>query len=291
MPAPQSSNPLPLPAATVNPGLDSNSLTWKLFGDRRSTPVGFRTATLQAMHPGVGAVLWDSSQFRWELFDRLLRSLPPILGVVYDDPALRTGHTVRGFHKGRVGTDADGRRWHALGPEVFFWVHATFVESMVATQERFGTPLTLSEKDQLIAESRTYWDAYGVRAPREHWTDWADFEAYWNEMLANRLGRNQTTDAVYRDRAASDVRPTQVPPILWAILRRPVRGSMLWLTTGLLPERAREHLDLDWTRTDELILTAIGTTVRCAWPLTPERLRYFGRARKGFERERTLDRQ
>ncbi|WP_169587217.1 oxygenase MpaB family protein [Antrihabitans stalactiti] len=281
------SDPLPSRSEAALPALDSSSLTWKLFGDIRSTPIGLRTATLQAMHPGVGAVLWDSSRFRWELFDRLLRSLPPILGVVYDDPAERTGRTVRDFHKGRVGTDAYGRRWHALGPEVFFWVHATFVESMVATQDHFGTPLTTAEKDQLVAESHAYWNAYGVRAPRELWSDWVDFEAYWNDVLENRLDRNQTTDSVFVDRAAFVVVPTGVPPIVWRLVRRPVRGVSLWLTTGLLPEPARQRLDRDWTRADALMLTVITALVRHSWPVMPTQYRYFPRARAGLGRARS----
>jgi uncharacterized protein (DUF2236 family) len=38
---------------------------------------------------------------------------------------------------------------------VFWWSHATFVESIIAGSEYFGTPLTPAEKDQLIAEGVT----------------------------------------------------------------------------------------------------------------------------------------
>jgi uncharacterized protein (DUF2236 family) len=215
--------------------LGAGSLTWKLFGDLRSVPLGGRTATLQAMHPAVGAVLWDSSRFREELVDRLLRSFPPILGVVYDDPAQQTGRTVRDFHKAKTGTDSSGRRWHALEPEAFLWVHATFVESMVATQAHFGTPPSTSEKDRLISESPAYWNAYGVRAPGAHWQDWDGFQAYWDHTVDHLLENNATTDWTFRNADMVRPVPTHVPKLLWPLLRHPTRRSLLWITTGLLP--------------------------------------------------------
>ncbi len=279
----------PSPNEFVPPGqatepLGPDSLTWKLFGDIRTGLLAGRTATLQAMHPGVGAVLWDSSHFRWELVDRLLRSAAPILGVIYDEPALGTGVAVRDVHKGMVGTDTAGRRWHALKPELFYWVHATFVESMVATQEHFGTPLTRTEKDQLIAESPAYWSAYGVRAPREHWVDWADFESYWNHTIEHELERNKTTDFVFRNPAAMRPRPAKVPSPLWSVMHRPTRRGFTWLTTGLLPDHARQILEEDWSTADSRALSATSAVIRRAWPLIPEDRRYLPRAARGRAR-------
>lgn len=266
--------------APLGPG----TLTWELFGDQRSALLGGRTATLQAMHPGVGAVLWDSSNFRNEVVDRLMRSAAPIMGVIYDDPARATGIAVRDIHKGMVGTDTTGRHWHALKPELFYWVHATFVESMVATQQHFGTPLTRAQKDQLIAESPAYWDSYGVRAPREHWVDWADFEDYWNHTVEHDLERNKTTDFVFRNPMAMRDVPRNMAPLLWSALHRPTRRTLAWLTTGLLDDRTRDILELNWSNTDRRAFAATSAAVRHAWPLVPESRRYLPRAARGRAR-------
>jgi len=239
------------------------------------------------MHPGVGAVLWDSSQFRWELVDRLQRSAAPILGVIYDEPERNTGRTVRDFHKGKIGTDSAGHHWHALKPELFYWVHATFVESMVATQQHFGTPLTLAEKDRLIAESPAYWAAYGVRTPREHWADWGDFEAYWNHALEHELERNKTTDFVFHSPGALKATPRNVSPVLWSVLHRPAHRGFAWLTAGSLPERARHILGVRWSRADQIAFAASSAAVRRGWHLTPENRRYLPRAAAGFARTRS----
>ena len=266
--------------------LGPESLTWKLFGDMRFALVAGRTATLQAMHPGVGAVLWDSSRFRWELADRLWRSVPPILGVIYDEPKQSTGRTVRDFHKGMKGTDTTGRHWHALKPELFYWVHATFVESMVAAQQHFGTPLTPSEKDQLIAESPAYWATYGVRAPQEHWADWADFEHYWNTTMENELERNRTTDFALHTRDALRPPPTNVPALLWSAVHRPAHASLSWVTNGVMSPQEREILGLRWAQRDRLAFAATSAVVRQAWKLVPEDRGYFPRAAAGIARAR-----
>ena len=61
---------------------------------------------------GVGLI--DRSDFFDDPVDRVFRSLPGILGSVYDGPAAdRTGHQVRDFHRDIKGVRPDGRRYHA----------------------------------------------------------------------------------------------------------------------------------------------------------------------------------
>lgn len=45
---------------------------------------------------------------------------------------------------------------------MYWWAHVTFVESMIALNDFFGTPLTLAEKDQLVREGVTWWQGYGL---------------------------------------------------------------------------------------------------------------------------------
>jgi uncharacterized protein (DUF2236 family) len=122
-----------------------DSLTWRWLGDRRLLLFLARTGTLQNMHYAVGAALQDHSDFFADPWDRLLRSIPPILGVIYDPPEMATAIAVRDYHKDLKGTDPKGRRYHALNPEVYWWTHATFIEVIVAMNDHFGTPLTGEE--------------------------------------------------------------------------------------------------------------------------------------------------
>ena len=79
-------------AVPVSPGgydapplpLGPDSLTWKYFGDWRGLLQGPWAGSMQNMHPQLGAAVEEHSTFFRERWPRLLRSLYPIGGVVFD---------------------------------------------------------------------------------------------------------------------------------------------------------------------------------------------------------------
>ena len=72
--------------------LGPDSLTWRYFGDWRGMLQGPWAGSMQNMHPQLGAAVEDHSTFFRERWPRLLRSLYPIGGVVFDgDRAPTTG--------------------------------------------------------------------------------------------------------------------------------------------------------------------------------------------------------
>ena len=76
--------------------LGPDSLTWKYFGDWRGMLQGPWAGSMQNMHPQLGAAVEEHSIFFQERWPRLLRSLYPIGGVVFDgDRAPQTGAEVR----------------------------------------------------------------------------------------------------------------------------------------------------------------------------------------------------
>ncbi|MFC5289748.1 oxygenase MpaB family protein [Actinokineospora guangxiensis] len=266
-------------SAPLGPG----SLTWHHFGDSRGLLFLGRIGTLQNMHPAVGAALREHSDFFDNPLDRLFRSMPPILGVVYDPPGSDTGARVRGYHTGLKGHDSRGRRYHALNPDVFWWTHATFVEGIMAVNEFFGTPLTAEEKDRLVAEGVTWWRRYGL-TDRPAIDNYPDFAAYWQRMLAEELESNSTTDYAVTMVQARIPPPGFLPAPVWALVRYPVVRFMTWLSAGLMPERAREILGLTWTAGDQRRLAAVAAVVRWTWPKLPRRLRYLDRAYRNMRR-------
>lgn len=268
-----------LESAPIGPG----SLTWRLFGDRMATILFLgRSGTLQNMHPAVSAALQDHSNFFDNPWDRLIRSLPPIMGVIFDPPKADTGGTVRDFHKDIKGTDANGKRYHALNPDIFWWTHVTFVETIIAFNERFAVPLTLAEKDQLIKESVTWWRQYGL-SDTPVIDNYADFDAYWNHMLDHELERNATTDYALNVGEAQVPPPPNVPGWLWALVRQPTMAISVWQINALLPPRAREILGLTWTARDERRLRLLAGIVKAVWPRMPDRVRYLPRAYQGMK--------
>ena len=76
--------------------LGPDSLTWKYFGDWRGMLQGPWAGSMQNMHPQLGAAVEEHSIFFQERWPRLLRSLYPIGGVVFDaERAPMTGAQVR----------------------------------------------------------------------------------------------------------------------------------------------------------------------------------------------------
>ena len=95
--------------------LGPGSFLWRWAGDNRLGFTGLAAGILQLMHPGLGAGVVQHSAFFTEPWDRIFRSIPEIIGVIYDGPeAEATGLRVRDYHRRISGTDDQGRRYSAL---------------------------------------------------------------------------------------------------------------------------------------------------------------------------------
>ncbi|WP_347960998.1 oxygenase MpaB family protein [Gordonia aurantiaca] len=263
--------------ADIGPG----SLTWRIFGQRLLCLIVPYTGTLQNMHPAVGQSLQEVSNFFDDPIDRIVRSIPPIMGVVYDDPEKQTGLMVRDFHHDIKGHLPSGERYHALDPDTYWWTHATFIDTVITISKYFGTPLTEAEKDQLVREGVTWWKRYGL-SMRPVIDNYRDFQAYWNRMHEQVLESNKTTDFATGKGGRSAMPktlPVRVPAPLWRLAIEPaVRRVGSWLMSAMMSQRARDILGLNWSTTDELAFEALCYSVRLIWPRLPLKLRYFPRA-------------
>lgn len=257
--------------------LGPDSLTWKHFADMRGLLIVGRTGVLQTMHPTISQALVDHSDYFGNPLDRILRSSGPILGVIYDHDVTKTATWVRDQHREIKGKREDGKRYHALDPEAFFWAHATFFESQIARNEVFGTPLTEGQKRQLYGESITWYARYGLTmrpVPR----DYDAFKLYWARMFNDVLQATPVAmDAMARPDLPSPFR--WLDGLGWKVAGPLVSSGGPWVTRGTLPQQAREILGLEWSARDELALRAMRTAVRVSWPLAPAQVRRLERAR------------
>ncbi len=144
--------------------LGPDSLVWKYFGDNRMYLIGPRPAVLQNMLAELGQGVLDHSVFFSDTAARVKRSIPPIMMTVYGAPDSGEGTRVRDFHRDIKGDmPALGcNRYHALDPDTYFWAHATFVEQVLYFADTFVKRLTDGEKEQIYAESKTWYRRYGV---------------------------------------------------------------------------------------------------------------------------------
>lgn len=265
--------------------LGQDSLTWRYFGDWRGMLQGPWAGSMQNMHPQLGAAVIDHSTFFRERWPRLLRSLYPIGGVVFDgDRAPVTAADVRDYHTTIKGVDAQGRRYHALNPDVFYWAHATFFVGTIHVAERFCGGLTEAQKRQLFDEHIEWYRMYGM-SMRPVPTSWEEFQAYWDHMCRNVLENN------YAARAVLDLTELPKPPFvqwvpdwLWAAQRKLLAPFFVWLTVGLYDPPVRELMGYRWSRRDEWLHRRFGDMVNLAFTCVPNRFRKHPRARAGFDR-------
>lgn len=269
--------------------LGPDSLTWQLFGDQRMLLVGMRAGLLQTMHPAIGQALkdHDSTYFQGPM-KRILRSLPQILGVVYDADAGETAARVRDYHRGLKGDLPDGRRYSALNPDVFYWPHATFFEMQIAWRETFGKPLATASKERLFQESRQWFSLYGVSATGTPAT-YAEFTDYWDQTVSHVLEPNAIARATF-DRTKSGIfgpSPYRyLPEALWRPLSDTQFDAMAWVLRGTFPAVLRERMDLDWSAAEERRLRTIGAGVQQTFGRLPLQARLIPQARKAWRREK-----
>jgi uncharacterized protein (DUF2236 family) len=254
--------------------LGPDSLIWDRLGDLRGMLTVFRIGLLQNMHPAVSRALEDHSGevFLKNPWNRLLRSLPPIMGVIYAPDPGAIGRKVRDYHVDIKGTLQSGQAYHALSPDLFFWTHATFVEGVIAMSERFGTPLTECEQVLLYDESIEWYRRYGL-SMRPVPPDYASFKRYWADML-DTLQPTRITEHALKLRRTP--RPfDSIPRPVWWLIDPFVNRFSQWLARGTLPLQARSKLGLGWSALDERLLRMFCALVRVTFRLIPKERRYL----------------
>jgi uncharacterized protein (DUF2236 family) len=265
--------------------LGPDSLTWKYFGDWRGLLQGLWNGSMQNMHPQLGAAVEEHSTFLRERVPRLMRSLYPIGGVVFDgDRAPRTAAEVRDYHTEIKGVDAQGRRYHALNPDVFYWAHAIFFKGTLIVAERFARGITEDQKRQLFDEHVQWYRMYGM-STRPVPKTWEDFQVYWDHMCRHVLENNHAA------RAVLDLSTLQRPPFLpwmpgwlWRAQRRLLGPAYAWLTIGLYDPPVRDLMGYAWSSRDEWVFRRCCGAVHVVWSVVPRRVRYHPRARAGWDR-------
>jgi uncharacterized protein (DUF2236 family) len=275
-------------AAAPQP-LGPDSLTWKYFGDWRGILPGPWAGTMQNMHPKLGAAVDQHSEFFRERWQRLFRSVYPIAGVVYDgDRAAETAAKIREYHRDLKGVDDQGRRYHALDPDVFYWAHATFFMSIILTQERFGGGLTEDQKRQLFDEHVQWYELYGVSS-RPVPKSWEEFQEYWDHMCRDVLEDNHAAREIL-DIGTIEKPPTLpwLPDELWPLVRPFFAFGFTWLSVGLFDPPVRERLGYRWTPIDRVLHWGVGRMLHVADRFVPDSQRQHPRAQQGMDREAGL---
>ncbi|MCV7322964.1 hypothetical protein AWB99_07155 [Mycolicibacterium confluentis] len=277
------------------------SLLWRWAGDMRIAFEGGTAGLMQTMHPAIGQGLIDHSNFFDDPVDRVFRSLPGILGTVYEGPtAYDTGARVRDFHRDIKGVLPSGQRYHALTPETYWWAHATFQMMVHRLAEHWDTHrLTNAEREQLYLEGCEWYRRYGMTEsvlPPTLTEFNREYERYCGEVLQPNPASDYLIEFIGRpaipDMSMSPDYPTHpmMKPLTDRLLPSlPVRVAlappMRLVIFGGLPPLVRERFGIRWRRADESSYRAVRTAIRSGWRTMPASLRWHKAARKGWLRE------
>lgn len=253
-----------------------DSVTWRYASDARLYLVMLYPLLLQVAHPTVAAGVRDYSDFDRRPWSRLLRTLDYVSLLVYGgQDAVVAGRRLRALHKGFQGVREDGRRYYALEPEAYAWVHATLLESYVAGHAQFGRPMNPAERERFYREYRGLGRLVGVRE-RDLPEDWAGFRAYFDTVLRTELVRTESVDRVIHSVHNAAAPPAPVPDLVWRAIRMPARWGMWIGGIGLMDPALRDRLAISWARGDELQFGALGAFTRRLERVMPPGMKVAG---------------
>ncbi|MEW1689152.1 oxygenase MpaB family protein [Streptomyces sp. NPDC091265] len=269
---------------------------WGLSGDVRALLMLPAALTLQVAHPAVGAGVDEHSVFRTDPWGRGERSLSSLQLWVYGgEQAAEEGRRLRRLHRTIQGTDTRGRRYHALSPANYAWVHATGFPVYRHAARYLIRPLTPAQERALYREWLQVGRVLGIQ-DRDMPQTIEEFWPYYRKMLAEEIEKTVVVGELVD--ADAVVPPPDRGPLplrlllraLWPVLLPPLGRLRTFLTVGLMPPDAREAIGLPWTAGQERRLRRFCALLRMVVPALPERMRYLPRARRARAAHRAAGR-
>ena len=253
-----------------------DSVTWQRVSDVRLNLVMIHALLLQVAHPTVGAGVQDYSDFEERPWSRLLETLDYVTVLVYGGQlAIPAGRRLRERHRHFKGTLRDGRRYSALEPDAYAWVHATLIKTYVAGHAHFGRPMTLHETARFYDEYRRLGRLVGVRE-RDLPRTWSGFCDYFERMTREELVRTAALDRVLVALRRVPPPPGLPPELLWRAIRIPAAEALRLGAIGPMSRALRRRLGIDWGWRDEAAFRALGIACRGLDPVMPHRLKVTG---------------
>lgn len=272
------------PDATV--GLSPDSLIWEFVGDWRVAFFGFqRIAGIETSIEQIGQGLYEHSRVWTDVAGRGRRTAYNMMQVIYSDSQDHWGGQIRDFHKPVKGTMPDGSRYHALNPELWYWIHATFVDLIIYGTDTFIRRLSHEEKAQIFEESKGWYRLYGI-SDRAQPDTYEEFLEYWDDMVARAVPTQTVMHGTGYIRRGLP-RPRRIPRVVWNVVSAPLNAYTQTMLVGTLPPHLREVCGLEWSDQKERRFQRATATLRALNPVIsrlPMRLRYNSHAVRAFER-------
>jgi uncharacterized protein (DUF2236 family) len=144
-----------------------DSVSWRVSIDLATPVAGLRALMMQALHPLAMAGVDQHSDWRQDPVGRLAATSAYLTVLNFGDRASaeRVAERVRRVHEHVRGVDTvTGQPYEAGDPALLLWVHAALVDSALAANALFGTPLPAADADRYVAEMVVAAELVGVPA-------------------------------------------------------------------------------------------------------------------------------
>jgi uncharacterized protein (DUF2236 family) len=251
---------------------------------------GPRALLLQIAHPLVAAGVDRHSDFRADPWARLAGTLRSYLRIVYGTTPAALGEIGR---LNRLHRAVTGPGYAARDPGLALWVHATLVDSTLATVDAWLEPLSPARRSRFYAETLPVGRLFGIPDALLP-PDIDAFDAYMAAMTAHEGPVHP--GPVARELAPVILRPPFAPVVargpvaerlgraagpLAAGLERLPPNAASWLlvpAVGLLPAGVRAEYGFPWGSRERILAAWLVTAWRAWRPLVPPSLRWFPQA-------------
>jgi uncharacterized protein (DUF2236 family) len=237
---------------------------------------GSANVIMQLARPGVGYGVVESrvESGRADLhpFKRARTTFTYLAVVAMGSDAQKEAYrrAIDRAHREVRSAPASPVKYNAFDPELQLWVAACLSKGSVDIFRMFYGEMDDEDADRYYQESMAFGTTLQV-APEMWPADRAAFDKYWQEQLDTNIRIDgPIRDYLYRI-AAVRMRGVTLPGPLHKLVERP----MLFITTGLLPQRFRDEMRLPWNESKQRRFDALMAVLRVANNLTPRPIRQF----------------
>ena len=259
--------------------LGPDSCTWRDFGSYLFHLMLPQAFILQSAHPVIDAAVGKDKKYKHDPWGRARNSTALLWPVVYARPAdaIAKGVQLRELHRQIKGVDKNGKRYHALDPEAYSWVHITGFDATVRMHQYFARPLNPEQRARAFAEWKQMGALLGISDRHIPQTE-AEYWEYFNNIIEQRLEYGDVLkDLLDPHHYSHWPKPpgSRMPTLLWKLALKPAGWFFHKLTVATLPENFRARFNLRFGAVDRGLFRLFALMVRMLYPLTPESTRYI----------------
>lgn len=234
--------------------LGAGAVAWYAASDVRFLLVAIRTLVLQVAHPMVGAAVGQQSVYKEDPYGRLWRTAMSVIRQVFGGYATaEEGQRLLELHKDIQGIDGQGRRYSAMNPGAYVWVHATMFDAWRRFVRDYGPGLDQVQEEQLFDEWRRVGLLIGCQ-DRLLPKGIDEFDAYFDAMLPSLEDNDVVQDLLYNGPKA----PFFLPQLVLDWVSRPLLRWQRAFVAETLPDGLAERFRLPRTAHTALVTRRLG---------------------------------